>query len=121
MTAATPCVCCTLYGAALMWSRIIPNDRRSSLCQLIAWCTQRSMSQQMFTFSVGSQSLNTLPMTPAAQNTDATDWQHTDTLYIMWLSMKMDVSTALKLILSKMVNPCLTMSPWIQVTHLFLL
>jgi hypothetical protein len=38
----------------------------------------------------------------------------------LWLSMKMDVSTALKLILSKMVNPCLP-SPWIQGTGLLLL
>jgi len=79
------------------------------------------MSQQMFTFSVGSQSMSTMLLTPAAQNTDATAFHHTGTLYIMWLSMKMDVSTALELILSKIVNPCLTMSPWIQVTHLFLL
>ena len=34
--------------------------------------------------------------------------------------MKMGVSTALKLILSKIVNPCLTMSAWIKGTHLFL-
>ena len=114
MSAANPYVCCTLYGAALLCSRIIPNDRRSCLCQLIALCSQHSMSQQMFTFSVGSQSISTMLLTAAAQNTDATAFQHTDTLYIMWLSMKMDVSTALKLILSKMVNPCLTMSPWIQ-------
>jgi hypothetical protein len=58
-------------------------------------------------------------MIPAAQNTDATAFQHTGTLYVLWLSMKMDVSTALKLILSKMVNPCLT-SPWIQGTGFFL-
>jgi len=35
--------------------------------------------------------------------------------------MKMDVSTALELILSKMVNPCLTTSSRIQRTCLFLL
>ena len=35
--------------------------------------------------------------------------------------MKMNVSTALKLIFSKMVIPCFTMSPWIRGTHLFLL
>ena len=59
-------------------------------------------------------------MTIAAQNIDARVFQHTVTLYSLWLSMKMDVSTALKLILSKMVNPCLT-SPQIQGTHLLLL
>ena len=75
----------------------------------------------MFTFSVGSQSMNTMLMTPTAQNTDATSFQHTGTLYIMWMSMKMDLCNALKLILSKTVNPCLTMSPWIQGAHLFLL
>ena len=75
------------------------------------------MSQHMFTFSVGSQSMNSMLITPAAQNSDATDWQHTGTLCILWLSMKMNVSTALKLILSNTVNPCLTMSPWIQGTH----
>ena len=55
--------------------------------------------------------------TPAAQHTDATAFKHTGTLYILWLSMKMDVYTALKLILSKMVSPCFT-SPQIQGTHL---
>ena len=58
-------------------------------------------------------------MTPAALNTDATAFWHTGTLYVLWLSMKMDVSTELKLILSKMVNPCLTMSPLIQEARLF--
>ena len=75
----------------------------------------------MFTFSVGSQSMNTMLITPAAQNKDATAFQLTGILYNLWLSMKMDVSSALKLILSKIVNPCLTMSPWIQEDHLFLL
>jgi len=75
----------------------------------------------MFTFSVGSQSVNTLLITPAAQTTDATAFQLTGTLYILWLSMKVDVSNAFKLILSKIVNPCLTMSPWIQEAHFFLL
>ena len=59
-------------------------------------------------------------MTPAAQITDDTAFKHTDTLHILWLSMTMDVSTALKLISSKMAKPCLTMSPWIQGTHLLL-
>jgi len=36
MTAATPCVCCTLYRAALLCSRIIPHDSCSCLCLLIA-------------------------------------------------------------------------------------
>jgi len=54
-------------------------------------------------------------MTPAAYNTDATAFQHTGTLYIVWFSMKMDVSTALQFMFSKMVNPYLT-SPWIQET-----
>jgi len=71
------------------------------------------MSQHMFTF--GSQSMNLILMTSAACNTDATAFQHTGTLYILWFSMKMDVSTALQFILSKMVNPHLT-SPWIQGT-----
>jgi len=47
--------------------------------------------------------MNTI-LTPAAQNIDATAFQHTGTLYILWLSMKMHVSTALQLILSKMSN-----------------
>jgi len=71
------------------------------------------MSQHMFTF--GSQSKNIILSTPAAYNTDATAFQHTGTLYIVWFSMKMDVSTALQFILSKMVNPYIT-SPWIQET-----
>ena len=53
-------------------------------------------------------------MTPTTQITDDTAFKHTGTLHILWLSMKMDVSTALKLISSKMVKPCLTISPWIQ-------
>ena len=57
-------------------------------------------------------------VTPAAQITDDTAFKHNGTLYILWLSMKMDVYTALKLILSKMAKPCLTMSPLIQGTHL---
>ena len=72
------------------------------------------MSLYMFAFTFGSQSMNTILKTPAAYNIDATAFQHTGTLYILWLSMKMNVSTALKLILSKMVKPCLTTSPWIQ-------
>jgi hypothetical protein len=60
-------------------------------------------------------------MNPAVQNTDAKAFQLTGTLYILWLSMVMEVSTALQLILSKMVNPCLTMSPQIQGAHLLLL
>jgi hypothetical protein len=50
-------------------------------------------------------------MAPAAQNTDATPFKHTDTFYILWLSIKTDMSTVLWLILSKMVKPCLTMLP----------
>jgi hypothetical protein len=57
--------------------------------------------------------------TPAAQHTDATAFKHTGTLYILWLWIKMDVSTASEFILSKMVNPCLKASPRIQGTHLF--
>ena len=60
-------------------------------------------------------------MTPAAQVTDDTAFKHAGTLYILWLSMEMGVSTALKLILSKMEKPCLTMSPWILRTHLLFL
>jgi hypothetical protein len=37
-----------------------------------AYCSQHSMSQHRFIFAVGSQSMNTMLMTPAAQNTDAT-------------------------------------------------
>jgi len=59
--------------------------------------------------------------TPTAEITDDTAFKHTGKLYILWLSMKMDVSTALKLISSKMAKPCLTMSPLIQRTHLLLL
>jgi len=62
--------------------------------------------------------MNTKLMTPAALNTDATAFQDTDTLHILWLSMRVDVSYALKLILSKMMNPCLTTSPRIQGTCL---
>jgi GH43 family beta-xylosidase len=79
------------------------------------------MSQHMLTFTFGSQSMNTILTTPAAENIDATFLQHNGTLYILCLSMKMDVSTALQLILSKMVNPCPTTSSWIQETHLLLL
>jgi hypothetical protein len=79
------------------------------------------MSQQMFTFTFEFQSINTILMTPAVWNIDATSFQHTGTLYILWLSMKMDVSTALQLILSKMLNPCLTMSLQIRGIPLFLL
>ena len=50
-------------------------------------------------------------MTPTAQITDDTAYMHTGTLHILWLSMTMDVSTAVKLISSKMAKPCLTMSP----------
>jgi len=60
-------------------------------------------------------------MTPAAQTTDDAAFKDTGTLYILWLSMKMDVSTALKLISSKMAKPRLTMSPLIQGTHLLLI
>jgi GH43 family beta-xylosidase len=64
--------------------------------------------------------MNTILKIPAAYNIDATAFQHIGTFYILWLLIKMDVSTALQLILSKMVNPCLTTSPRIQGTHLFL-
>jgi len=67
----------------------------------------------MFIFPEGSQSIY--------KNADDTDLQHTITLYILWLSIKMDVFIALKFILSKMVNPSLTMSQWIQRTCLLLL
>ena len=60
-------------------------------------------------------------MTPAVKNTDATTFQLTGTIYILWLLMKMDVSTALKFNFCKMVNPCLTTSPQIQGTCLLLL
>jgi hypothetical protein len=56
---------------------------------------------------LGSQNMNTILMTPAVKNIDAKAFQHTGTLYIFGFSMKMDVSTALQLILSKMVNTCL--------------
>jgi len=59
------------------------------------------MSQHTFTFTLWSQSTNTILTTPAAYNIDATAFQHTGTFYILWLSMKTDVSTALQLILSK--------------------
>ena len=59
-------------------------------------------------------------MTPTAQITDDTAFKLTGTLHILWFSMTMGVSTALKLISSKMAKPCLTMSPWIQGTHLLL-
>jgi len=62
----------------------------------------------MFLFP-GSQSIY-----KNADHTYATDLQHTITLYILWLSIKMDVIIALKFILSKMVNPSLTITLWIQ-------
>jgi len=65
--------------------------------------------------------MNTMIMTPAVKNTDATTFQLTGTIYILWLSMKMDVSTALKFNFCNMVNPCLTTSPRIQGTRLLLL
>jgi len=40
-------------------------------------------AQHMFTFAFGSQSMNTILMTPAAQNKDETAFQHTGTL-ILW-------------------------------------
>jgi hypothetical protein len=49
--------------------------------------------------------MNTMLMTPAAENTDATAFHYTGTLYILWLSIKMD---ALKIILRKIVNSHLT-------------
>ena len=67
------------------------------------------MSQHMFTFTFGSQTVITMLLTPAAQNMNATAFQYAGTRYIFWLPMKMEVSTTLQLILSKMVNPCLTM------------
>ena len=73
----------------------------------------------MFTFTFGSQNMNTMLMTTAAYNADATAFQHAGTIYILWISMKLIRSTALKLILSKIGNPCLT-SSWIQGTCLLL-
>jgi hypothetical protein len=67
------------------------------------------LTWNMIIFPEGSQSIY-----KNADDTDATDLQHTTTLYILWLSIKIDVFIALKFILSKMVNPSLTMSPWIQ-------
>jgi hypothetical protein len=59
--------------------------------------------QQVFTFPVGSQSMNSMLMIPE-QNTEATVFQHTGTLYILLLSIKMAVSTALNVILGEMAN-----------------
>jgi hypothetical protein len=59
-----------------------------------------TVSQQVFTFTVGSESMNSMLVTLAAQNTNV---------------------TALQLILSKMLNPCLIMSLSIQGTCSFLL
>jgi len=59
-------------------------------------------------------------MTPTAQIRDGTAFNHTGTLHILWLSKAMEMSTALKLISSKMVKPCLTVSQSIQGTHLLL-
>lgn len=50
------------------------------------------------------------------QNTESIVFQCTGTLYILWHSLKMDVSTWFQLILSKKVNPCHITSPWIQGT-----
>ena len=44
------------------------------------------MSQHMIAFTFGSQSMNTMPMSPAEWNVDATAFQHTGTLYILWLT-----------------------------------
>jgi hypothetical protein len=76
----------------------MPRDRCSCLWLLIAWCSHHGMSQHMFTFTFGSQSMTTVLMTPEAQNTDVTAFQHTGILYSPWLSIQTDVSTALKLI-----------------------
>jgi hypothetical protein len=48
--------------------------------------------------------MNTTLMIPAAQNTDAIAFQYTGAPYILWLSMKMNLSTALKINLRKIVN-----------------
>jgi len=60
-------------------------------------------------------------MTPTAQITDDIAFKHTGTLYILWLSMKMDVYIAMKLISSKMAKTRLTISPLSHRTHLLLL
>jgi hypothetical protein len=52
-------------------------------------------------------------MTFAAEKTDATTFNHTDTLCIFWLSQKMRISTAFQLILNNTMNPRLTESLWI--------
>jgi len=122
MTAATPCVCFMLYGAALLCSRIIPNDRRSCLCQ-----PTNSLMQSALCVTTNVHSLCWVSKYEYnADNSCSREYRchilpaywHT---YILLLSMKVDVSNALKLIFRKIVSPCLTMSPWIQGTHLFLL
>jgi len=60
-------------------------------------------------------------MTAVAQISGVPAFKHTGKQHILWLSMKMDVSTALKIISSKMAKPCLTMSPLILGTHFLLL
>jgi len=101
------CLLYTVWG--LLCSRIIPYDMFMSL-------PANNLMQ-----SAWHVTAHVRMMTPAALITDDTAFKHTGTLHILWLSMKMDVSTVLKLISSKTVKPCLTMSPWIQGTHLLLL
>ena len=61
-------------------------------------------------------------ITPAALIADDTAFKHTGTLHILRFSVKMDVSTVhIKAHLSKRVKRYLTMSPWIQASHLLLL
>jgi hypothetical protein len=52
-------------------------------------------------------------MTCAAEKTDATAFNHTDTLSILWLSQKMRISTALHLVMNNTMNPWLFESLWI--------
>ena len=101
------CLLYTVWG--LLCSRIIPYDMFMSL-------PANSLMQSAWHVTAYVRM-----MTPAALITDDTAFKHTGTHHILWFSMKMDVSTVLKLISSKTVKPCLTMSPWIQGTHLLLL
>ena len=50
------------------------------------------------------------------QNTKATVFQHTGTLYVLWLSLKMNLSTSFQLVLSKIVKPCHIASPRVRGT-----
>ena len=61
------------------------------------------MLQQLLTFPVGPPSRNSTLMTPE-QNIETTVFQRTGTLYILWFTLKMDLSTSFQLAFSKLLT-----------------